>query len=121
MRSSKIFVRTNVPEVDLTSIAAPKIQASYSHEKEVHIRVKEHDCQICGMSFSNTRGLKLHQNTHSKHIQDIDEELECDICGKKLNTFCKLKEKYIQEINIINVANVVKSVFHQVIYENMML
>ncbi|XP_021931554.1 zinc finger protein 845-like [Zootermopsis nevadensis] len=58
--------------------AEPQIQR---HVREVHERVKEHACPICGRKFANTRTRNDHVTVHTG-----ERRLVCHLCGKRFKT-----------------------------------
>ncbi|XP_026680895.1 gastrula zinc finger protein XlCGF71.1-like, partial [Diaphorina citri] len=46
------------------------------HIKSVHLKIKDHSCDVCDKSFVNRAGLRLHKLIHSE-----ERGFVCDLCG----------------------------------------
>lgn len=48
----------------------------------VHAKIKPHQCELCGKSYSQLSGLGIHQ----KLVHQLDKDHECKLCEKRFGT-----------------------------------
>ncbi|GAB0094060.1 hypothetical protein DMENIID0001_092810 [Sergentomyia squamirostris] len=62
------------------------------HVEDIHEKLRNHLCTICGKGFAQITTLKSHYNVHSKI------KFQCDICGKRFKTEVYLKLHKLRHI-----------------------
>uniref|UniRef100_A0A1B0CGC8 Putative zn finger n=1 Tax=Lutzomyia longipalpis TaxID=7200 RepID=A0A1B0CGC8_LUTLO len=62
------------------------------HIEDIHEKLRNHLCTICGKGFAQITTLKSHYNVHSKI------KFQCDICGKRFKTEMYLKLHKLRHI-----------------------
>ena len=61
-------------------VKCPDKFACKEHEKNVHEgKAKQHKCDQCDRSYSNSNALEYHKSKHEKNLP----KLECDLCGQQ--------------------------------------
>ena len=58
-----------------------------SHIKSTHIGEMSHKCDVCGKSYAEAAGLKIHKRSHEQ-----GEKYECETCGKEYISLGRLNE-----------------------------
>ncbi|XP_055711886.1 zinc finger protein ZFP2-like [Phlebotomus papatasi] len=62
------------------------------HIEDIHEKLRNHLCTICGKGFAQITTLKSHYNVHSKI------KFQCDVCGKRFKTEMYLKLHKLRHI-----------------------
>lgn len=56
-----------------------------AHKYAVHLKMKDHLCDLCGKGLSSKFGLKLHKMVHAG-----EKNFPCEVCGKRFNSVGKV-------------------------------